>query len=152
MANLETVNPYRLLLVEDNEADAKLIRWAIREANVPVLVDTVTNGVEALELLERSLKAQPVTTPNAMLVDLNLPKLDGWELLRLLKENPQLKDIPVIVFSTSHRADDRDRCMKSAAHGFYTKPSDLDEFETLVRALVTKEFPKAMSQTAVSVG
>lgn len=106
-SNTVTVSPYRLLLVEDNEADAKLIRWAIRESKAPVSVDIVTNGVEALDFLDVSLKGTPRSTPDAMLVDLNLPKLDGWELLRLLKESPDLKSIPVIVFSTSHRTPRR---------------------------------------------
>jgi len=137
--------PYRLLMVEDNEADAKLIRWAIRESKVNVTVDFVTNGMEAVEYLEASLGDSQIVRPDAMLVDLSLPKLDGWELLGVLKTSPRFKNIPVIIFSTSHREDDRERCLSRSAFGFYTKPCDLDEFEALVSYLVREEFPKAMA-------
>lgn len=138
--------PYRILVVEDNTADAKLIRWAIQGCNAPVTVDVQTNGMDALEYLRCGEGATDGLRPNAMLVDLNLPKIDGCEFLRELKQDPQLSDIPVIVFSTSHRSDDRERCLQNKAVGFFTKPSDLDEFELLVKHLVEHEFPRALTQ------
>lgn len=135
--------PYRLLLVEDNLADARLIRWAIGEANAPVQLEMVTNGQEALEFLSKA-RQESALTPDVMLVDLNLPKIDGLELLKQVKASEDFYDIPIVIFSTSHRADDRERCLKSRATAFYTKPSDLDAFEAMVRRLVEDEFPKAI--------
>lgn len=136
--------PYRLLLVEDNLADARLIRWAIGEANAPVQLETVTNGQEALEFLSKTRNESAQSRPDVMLVDLNLPKIDGLELLKQVKASEEFYDIPVVIFSTSHHADDRERCLKSRATAFYTKPSDLDAFEAMIRRLVEDEFPKAI--------
>lgn len=136
--------PYRLLLVEDNVADARLFRWALAECKAPVTVEVVETGLEAIHRLEASGPESDPPRPDAMLVDLNLPQLDGAQLLKRVKTHPVWRNIPVVIFSTSHRLSDRERCLSGRALNYYTKPSDIDEFASLVDNLVSEEFPRAM--------
>jgi CheY-like chemotaxis protein len=110
-----------ILLVEDNQADAILIKEALRQADVRAHVDVVTDGVQALEHL-RSV-AEP---PSLMLLDLNLPRMDGREVLAAVKADPELKSIPVIILTTSSAPPDIAFAYRHHANSYVRKPLGLD--------------------------
>ncbi len=118
-----------ILLVEDSAPDAMLIRQALREAGVEGDVEVVTDGEQALARLRRG------TPPDLMLLDLNLPRKDGREVLAELKEDPDLHTIPVIVLTTSAAERDVLRSYELNVNCYITKPIDLDEFIRVVRAI-----------------
>jgi len=111
----------RILLVEDNKADAILIKEALRQADVREAVDVVTDGVQALEHLRRA--DEP---PSLMLLDLNLPRMDGREVLAAVKGDPDLKSIPVIILTTSSAPPDVAFAYRHHANSYVRKPLGLD--------------------------
>ncbi|MBX9952257.1 MAG: response regulator [Candidatus Obscuribacterales bacterium] len=124
-----------VLLVEDSLADARLILEVFKEENVNAEISVVRDGEEAMEFLEKRNEFEKVDTPNLILLDLNLPKKDGREVLSEIKQNPHLNGIPVIVLTTSQSEDDVANCYKLQASCFVTKPIDLDRFVGVIRSL-----------------
>ena len=118
-----------ILLVEDSAPDAMLIRQALNEAGVVADVEVVTDGELALARLRRG------PAPDLMLLDLNLPRKDGREVLAELKDDPALRTIPVIVLTTSNAERDVVRSYELSASCYITKPIDLDEFIRVVRSI-----------------
>lgn len=128
--------PYRILLVEDDPADAALVGRAVRLGPVPCALDHVRDGVEAMEYLRRRgdrFAAAP--RPDLVLLDLNMPRRDGREVLGDIKGDPALLSIPVIVLTTSDARRDIETCYRSGANSYLTKPMDVDEFFDLVHAV-----------------
>lgn len=111
----------RILLVEDNEADAILIQEALRRVDVREAVDVVTDGVQALEHL-RSAEERP----SLVLLDLNLPRMDGREVLAQVKSDPELKTIPVVILTTSSAPPDVAFAYRHHANSYVRKPLGLD--------------------------
>ncbi len=111
----------RILLVEDNQADAILIKEALRQADVREAVDVVTDGVQALEHLRAA--EEP---PSLMLLDLNLPRMDGREVLAAVKGDDELKSIPVIILTTSSAPPDIAFAYRHHANSYVRKPLGLD--------------------------
>lgn len=124
-----------VLLVEDSLADARLILEVFRDENVNADISVVRDGEEAMNFLEKRNEFEKVDTPNLILLDLNLPKKDGREVLTEIKRNPHLNGIPVIVLTTSQSEDDVAKCYKLQASCFVTKPIDLDKFVDVIRSL-----------------
>lgn len=121
-----------ILLVEDNPDDAELVRIAMGEAGIAATLDVVQDGTTALEYVRAEGAYEGVEHPHLVLLDLNLPGLDGREVLRIMKSDPTLCTIPIIVMSTSVDDNDIDATYRMHANGFVSKPP---EFDSLVRTL-----------------
>jgi chemotaxis family two-component system response regulator Rcp1 len=128
-------NPIEILLVEDDPADARLTREALRDAKVANNLHVVPNGDEALAFLRRGEGFADVPRPDVMLLDLNLPGRDGREVLAEVKADDELKTIPIAVLTTSTSEADVLRSYDLGANCYITKPVDLDEFLKVVEAI-----------------
>lgn len=124
----------RILLVEDSPSDVRLIREALKETPVPVQITVARDGVEATDYLEQVLRGSAVR-PDLMLLDLNLPRKNGREVLAEVKSSPELKQIPVLVMTSSHSDEDVEDVYNLSANCFITKPGDLNEYVHVVRAI-----------------
>lgn len=128
--------PVEILLVEDNEGDARLALEALKEGKVRNNLHRVRDGVEAMEFLRRCVADQDGTpTPDLILLDLNLPRKDGREVLEEIKADPELMLIPVVVLSTSGAEEDLLKSYGLHANAYITKPLDLDRFVEVVQAI-----------------
>ncbi len=125
----------QILLVEDNPGDARLTREVFAEGKVANEIHVVTDGVEAIRYLRREGPYASARRPDLILLDLNLPRKDGREVLAEIKSDPDLKAIPVIVLTTSAAHQDVDRTYMLHANSFITKPVDLDQFIAVVRSI-----------------
>ncbi len=126
----ESIN---LLLVEDNPGDVRLIQETMRKNNFELHV--VRDGMEALDFLFRRGKFEAVEEPDLIILDLNLPKKDGREVLKEIKNDRELKRIPVIVLTTSYARSDITKTYASHANCFITKPTGLEHFIKVMRAI-----------------
>ncbi len=124
-----------VLLVEDNPGDVRLTKEAMRESKVLVNLSVATDGEEALAFLRKQGVHQGAPRPDLILMDLNLPKKDGREVLAEIKFDPDLRRIPVVVLTTSRAEEDILRTYDLHANCFITKPVDLDQFITVVEAI-----------------
>jgi len=127
--------PVEILLVEDSPGDVRLTREALRDGKVRNHLSVVTDGVEALAFLRREGRYADAPRPDVILLDLNLPKKDGREVLAEVKADERLRRIPVVVLTTS--ADERDvlRSYELQAACYITKPVDLDQFIAVVQSI-----------------
>src|SRR5690242_15764152 len=116
-----------ILLVEDNEADVRLTIEALKEGKVRNRLAVARDGVEALEFLRRQGKHQNAARPDLILLDLNLPKKDGREVLAEIKDSEDLKRIPVVVLTTSKAEEDILKTYNLHANCYITKPVDLEQ-------------------------
>jgi two-component system, chemotaxis family, response regulator Rcp1 len=125
----------KILLVEDNPADVLLTKESFTKSKTANEVGVVTNGAAALRFLRRKAPYTAAERPDLILLDLNLPTVDGREVLSEIKTDPDLKSIPVVVLTTS--ADERDilRAYELNANCYVTKPMNLHEFVSAVRAI-----------------
>ena len=123
-----------ILLPEDNPADILLTEEAFEEADFPHRLHVARDGVEALTFLRREENGE-LPTPDVILLDLNMPRLSGLELLDILKEDPQLQHIPVIVLTTSRAEEDVWRSYKLHANAYIPKPVSIGEFVEVIRSL-----------------
>jgi CheY-like chemotaxis protein len=125
----------RILHVEDNIGDVRLIAEALKEGGRPHEIAVATDGVEALDyLFKRGLHGQ-APTPDVILLDLNLPKRGGLEVLAEVKADPELQNIPVVVFTSSSAPLDINRAYRSHASCYITKPADLGELFRVVSVI-----------------
>lgn len=131
----ELVKPIDILLVEDNPGDIQLTREALREGKVQNNLHVVMDAEEALQFLLREGKYKDGERPDLILLDLNLPKLDGRELLAKIKKEKDLKRIPVVVLTTSKVEEDNVKTYNLDAYCFITKPVDLEKFFTVVKLI-----------------
>jgi CheY-like chemotaxis protein len=124
-----------ILLVEDNPGDVRLIKEALKEGKIENNLDVVIDGEQALSFLYKKGDYLNVITPDLILLDLNLPKINGFEVLEKIKNDPQLKVIPVIVLTTSQ--SERDIIESYALHVncYVSKPVEYDSFMTVVRSI-----------------
>jgi two-component system, chemotaxis family, response regulator Rcp1 len=127
--------PIDILLVEDNPGDARLTREALRDAKVRNNLHIVPDGVEALAFLRRQGRYAEAPTPDLILLDLNLPKKDGREVLEEIKREEGLRHIPVVVLTTSKAETDVLESYRLQANAFVTKPVDLEQFLEVVRSI-----------------
>lgn len=129
------LQPIDILLVEDNPGDVRLTIEALKEAKVLNQLATVSDGVEALAYLHRQAKYAQCTRPDLILLDLNLPKKDGREVLAEIKKDPGLKRIPVVILTTSKAEADILKSYDLHANCYITKPVDLDQFIKVVKSI-----------------
>ena len=123
---------FEILLVEDNDADARLIIQAFKNAAVPNRVSHVTDGEKALAFLHRGVEFADAPQPDLILLDLNLPKVSGLEVLKAAKGHARLKRIPVIVLTASAIEEDIHRSYDLQANSYISKPDDLAGFAELI--------------------
>jgi CheY-like chemotaxis protein len=124
----------RILLVEDNMADAELTCELLDETGIVSHIDVATDGEEALTMLRAAAGADGMR-PHLVLLDLNLPKKDGREVLAELKEDPSLRRIPVVVLTTSSSAVDIARVYELQANAYVTKPVNLPDFLRVIESV-----------------
>ena len=132
---VERNGPIEILLVEDNPGDVRLTREALKEGKVYSNLHTVKDGVEAMEFLRRQGKFKDAPRPDIILLDLNLPKKDGREVLQEIKTDDLLKRIPVVVLTTSKAEEDVLRTYDLHANCYVTKPVDLEKFMVVVKSI-----------------
>ena len=127
--------PVEILLVEDNPGDERLTREALKEGKVYSNLHWVKDGVEAMEFLRRQGKFADVPRPDIILLDLNLPKKDGREVLQDIKNDEKLKRIPVVILTTSKAEEDVLKSYNLHANCYVTKPVDLEKFMVVVKSI-----------------
>lgn len=127
--------PVEVLLVEDNPGDVRLTQEAFKDGRVLVNLTVAMDGVEALEVLNRKGVHSHKVRPDLILLDLNLPRKNGREVLEEIKADEDLKRIPVIVMTTSKAEQDIHRAYNLNANCYVTKPVDLDAFLNVVRSI-----------------
>lgn len=125
--------PIDILLVEDNEADVRLTQEVLTDSKVRNNLTVANDGAQALECLRRQGKFKNSERPDLILLDLNLPVKDGREVLAQIKEDPNLRTIPVVILTTSKAEEDILKTYNLHANCYITKPVDLDQFVTVVR-------------------
>ena len=130
-----TGHPVEILLVEDSPGDVQLTNEALRDAKVSTHLHVATDGEEALAFLRREAGFEDVPRPDLVLLDLNLPKKSGHEVLEEIKSDPELRRIPVVILSTSDAEDDVLAAYDRSANCYVTKPVDLDRFWEVVRSI-----------------
>ena len=124
-----------ILLVEDNPGDVRLTIEAMAEAKVHNNLYTVSDGIEAMAFLRREGQYADVVRPDVILLDLNLPRMDGYQVLAEIKNDEDLKRIPVVVLTTSASDEDILRTYNLHANCYITKPVDLSQFIDVVRSV-----------------
>ncbi|MWV38880.1 response regulator [Natrialba sp. INN-245] len=124
----------QILLVEDNPGDVRLTEEAFKQGRIENDLHVVTDGNQALEFLGRDGRYEDAPRPDLILLDLNLPRTDGEEVLEQLKDDPNLRSIPVIVLTSSRAEEDIVKSYELHANAYLTKPVDPDEFIDAVRA------------------
>ena len=129
------MKPIRILLVEDNPGDALLARVAFEKIQFTVDVDVVTDGEEALDFLFKKGKFADSLTPDLVLLDLNLPARSGTEVLAVIKNDKELRVIPVIILTTSQAEWDIIECYKLHANCFVNKPFGFESFDKVVTSI-----------------
>ena len=136
MARMREVGgPIEILLVEDNPGDVRLTREALTANNIRNTLHVVADGVQALAFLRKQGKHAEAPRPNLILLDLNLPKKDGREVLAEIKGNGDLRRIPVVVLTTSGAEEDILKAYDLNANCYVTKPVDLDSFIKVVKSI-----------------
>ncbi|MER3493056.1 MULTISPECIES: response regulator [Fischerella] len=127
--------PIEILLIEDNPGDVELTKIALEDSKISVNLNIVEDGVEAIAFLRREGKYANVPHPDIVLLDLNLPKKDGREVLAEIKADEKLKRIPVVVLTTSQAEEDVLKVYNLSANCYITKPVDFDQFVKIVQSI-----------------
>ena len=127
--------PVRILLVEDNPADVRLTQEALRDAKVRNEIHVAIDGEQAMEFLHKAGKYGDAKRPDVVLLDLNLPRKSGLEVLKEIKEDDELKRIPVVVITSSKAEQDIVRTYNLHANCYVTKPVDLHQFLEVVKSI-----------------
>jgi CheY-like chemotaxis protein len=127
--------PKEVLLVEDSPGDVRLTKEAFRDANSSIHLHVVSDGVEAMAFLRREGDHARAPRPDLILLDLNLPKMDGREVLANIKQDAGLKTIPTVILTTSEAEADILKSYQLQANCYLSKPAQLDAFESLVKSI-----------------
>jgi len=130
-----------VLLVEDNPADVTLLEELLEEENCLLALCCTQDGYEALDYLNHRNQYKNVGVPDVILLDLGLPKMNGYEVLERIRSTLHLAKIPVVVLTTSRDPKDKELCMSLGANVFLSKPYDLSGYEALVHQLANVVFP-----------
>jgi len=127
--------PINILLVEDNPGDIRLTQEVLKEGKVYNNLSIVENGIQAISFLKKENEYQDASTPDLILLDLNLPKKDGREVLFDIKNDPELKKIPVVVLTTSQAEEDILKVYDLNANCYISKPVDLGQFIDVIKSI-----------------
>jgi len=131
----ELGKPIEILLVEDNPGDVRLTMELLRESKIHNRISVVNDGIGAMAYLRKEAEFREAPRPDLILLDLNMPRKDGREVLAEIKRDPDLKRIPVVVLTTSSAEQDIVRSYDHHANAYITKPVDLDQFAKVVRSI-----------------
>jgi CheY-like chemotaxis protein len=135
VSDVRPSRPVEILLVEDNPGDVRLTREALKEGKIRNNLNVVGDGVEALRYLRREGPYTDSARPDLILLDLNLPKMDGREVLEAVKADPALRVIPIVVLTSSAAEKDIARAYDLHANCYVSKPVDLDQFIHVVKSI-----------------
>lgn len=136
--------PFVILLAEDEQTDAYLVKWAMEENRIMVDLHQVFDGYEALEFLRRhGPRFLDAPHPDLILLDLNMPRMGGLDFLAAIKQDPALRDIPVVVLSTSHAKSDMTAALNLGAADFFTKSMDIYQLVESIRTMGNRWIPAA---------
>lgn len=135
MIPAKKVDPIIILLAEDNPADAELTMEAMKDTKILNMLYHVRDGAEVMEFLRREGKHAAMPRPDLILMDLNMPRKDGLRTLKEIKEDPDLKSIPVVILTVSSSEEDILKSYNLHANSYVTKPLDLDEFASVVKGI-----------------
>jgi CheY-like chemotaxis protein len=135
MNEKKQIHSFSVLLVEDNPGDVRLTIEALEENKFHVDLDVVKDGIEALEFLRQQGQYAEARRPDLILLDLNLPRKDGREVLAEIKSDPDLQRIPVVILTTSQAEEDILKTYNLHANCYVTKPVDLDQFIKVVKSI-----------------
>ncbi|MEH2154653.1 MAG: response regulator [Nostoc sp.] len=135
MRTITAIMPIEVLLVEDNPGDAQLTRIALEDSKISIHLNVVEDGVEAMAFLRKQDKYAKAAHPDIVLLDLNLPRKDGREVLAEIKGDENLKRIPVVVLTTSQAEEDILKAYNLCANCYITKPVDFDQFVKIVQSI-----------------
>ncbi len=124
-------NPLHFLVVEDDQDDVDLLQEALQEYGVTFTTDILVQGDQVLPHLEKN-----EALPDVIILDLNLPRLHGKDVLQLLKASPRLRPIPVVILTTSSAIEEINFCKRAGAHSFLTKPVSMQGFRAITEAIV----------------
>lgn len=127
--------PIEILLIEDNLGDVRLTQEALKEGKVHNNLSVVVDGVEAMTYLRQQGRFSAATRPDIILLDLNLPKKNGREVLAEIKQDDELKHIPVVILTTSKADEDVIKSYNLYANCYITKPVDLDQFIRVIQSI-----------------
>jgi chemotaxis family two-component system response regulator Rcp1 len=133
--NKTSIQPIEILLVEDNPGDSRLAKEALKDSKLMNALYIVEDGVEAMNFLHRKGKYSKMPRPDLIILDLNLPKKDGREVLAEIKTDDNLKRIPVVILTISKAEEDILKTYNLHANCFITKPIDLDQFMKVVKSI-----------------
>ena len=131
----ENGRPIEILLVEDNPGDVRLTREALKEGKIRNNIHVVSNGELALNFLQKEGEYNNVPKPDLILLDLNLPKKDGRQVLKEIKSSERFRRIPVVILTTSKAEEDILKAYDSYANCYITKPVDLDQFINVAKKI-----------------
>ncbi len=134
-----------ILLVEDNRSDAMLLKEFFSEKENTPEIHWVTDGHDALDYLYGQNQYAGAERPDVILLDLGLPRISGYDVLREVKKKPPYADIPVIILTTSCSPLDKNQCMALGADRVMSKPQNLKEYESLVDKLMLEELPRLVN-------
>jgi chemotaxis family two-component system response regulator Rcp1 len=129
------IKPVEILLVEDNPGDVRLTMEALKESKLQNNLSVVTNGMEAMAFLRKEGGFAGAVQPDLILLDLNLPKKDGREVLKEIKEDPSLRRIPVAILTISKAEEDILKTYNLHANCYITKPLDMEQFIKMVKSI-----------------
>lgn len=135
MNKILAIMPIEVLLVEDNPGDAQLTRIALEDSKISIHLSVVEDGVEAMAFLRKQEKYVKAAHPDIVLLDLNLPRKDGREVLAEIKGDENLKRIPVVILTTSQAEEDILKAYNLCANCYITKPVDFDQFVKIVQSI-----------------
>ena len=146
------MNASPILLVEDNRDDEKLTIFALREASLRNRIDVMRDGVDALDYLFKRGPHADAKTPQLILLDLKLPRINGLEVLKELRSSPETRNIPVVVFTSSNEESDIKQTYRLGVNSFIQKPIDFNEFTKVVQKmglywLVLNQYPPASEKS-----
>ncbi len=132
---IPNATPIELMLIDDDDKDIFLTRRAFKKANISSQIQIAKNGEEGLALLRREEPFQAAARPDLILLDLNMPRMTGYEFLEIVKSDDQFKSIPVIVMTNSQSDVDMIKSYENHANSFISKPIELEDFMNVIRAI-----------------
>jgi two-component system, chemotaxis family, response regulator Rcp1 len=135
MSPQDLIEPIRILLVDDDPADVRLTQEALKEHKVYCQTTVASDGIEAMAYLRRQGPYTDAARPDIILLDLNMPRKDGREVLEEVKTDPDLKRIPVVVMTTSNADQDVVQSYNLGANCYIVKPVDLEQLTTIVKSI-----------------
>ncbi|QDU94788.1 response regulator [Lignipirellula cremea] len=132
--------PFEILLVDDDPIDVELTRRALKKEATEKTVHVANDGLEAMEFLRRQGRFADAPQPDLVLLDLNMPRMNGYEVLDAMKSDPGLQHIPVVVLTTSEAETDIMRSYSQHANSYVAKPVDLEQFHSVLKILTNYWF------------